>query len=33
MSVNIQDMREACDYFLIPFNQSTIQCQDLCKFA
>lgn len=29
-SVSIQDLREACDYFLIPFDQSTIQCQDLC---
>ncbi|UJR37194.1 hypothetical protein I4U23_029902 [Adineta vaga] len=29
-SLNIQDLREACDYFLIPFDQLTIQCQDLC---
>lgn len=29
-SVGIQDLREACDYFLIPFDQLTIQCQDLC---
>lgn len=29
-SVSIQDLREACDYFLIPFDQLTIQCQDLC---
>jgi hypothetical protein len=28
--VSIQDLREACDYFLIPFDQLTIQCQDLC---
>ncbi|UJR09019.1 hypothetical protein I4U23_013268 [Adineta vaga] len=29
-SISIQDLREACDYFLIPFDQLTIQCQDLC---
>ena len=26
----IQNLREACDHFLIPFDQLTIQCQDLC---
>ncbi|CAF4124058.1 unnamed protein product, partial [Rotaria magnacalcarata] len=29
-SISIQDLREACDYFLIPFDQLTIQSQDLC---
>jgi len=29
-SITVQDLREACDYFLIPFDQLTIQCQDLC---
>ncbi|CAF0736626.1 unnamed protein product [Didymodactylos carnosus] len=28
--VSVQDLREACDYFLIPFDFSTIHCQDLC---
>ncbi|CAF1564367.1 unnamed protein product [Didymodactylos carnosus] len=28
--VSVQDLREACDYFLILFDFSTIHCQDLC---
>lgn len=28
---HISDLREACDYFLIPFNMSTIQSNDLGK--
>ena len=28
--VNIRDLREACDYLLLPFNEKTIRCNDYC---
>ena len=30
-SVTIQELREACDYLLIPFDSLTIKCQNLSK--
>ena len=27
--VSVAEMREACDYFLIPFTADTVQCQNL----
>ena len=30
-SVSIQDLREACDYLLIPFTEHTIKCKNLSK--
>eukprot|EP00794_Sanderia_malayensis_P012707 gene12707-14012_t len=29
-NVTIPELREACDYLLIPFNASVIRCQNLC---
>jgi BTB/POZ domain-containing protein 10 len=31
-TVSVQELREACDYLLIPFDASTIKCQNLSKF-
>lgn len=28
-SVSIQELREACDYMLIPFSAETVKCQNL----
>lgn len=28
-SVSVQELRDACDYFLIPFNAETVRCQNL----
>ena len=28
-SVSVQELREACDYLLIPFDANTIKCQNL----
>ncbi|KAI1731105.1 BTB/POZ domain-containing protein [Ditylenchus destructor] len=28
-SVSVSELREACDYLLIPFNATTVKCQDL----
>jgi len=30
-SVSVQDIREACDYLLVPFDVSTVKCQNLRK--
>jgi BTB/POZ domain-containing protein 10 len=30
--ISICELREACDYFLLPFNASTIKCQNLVSF-
>lgn len=30
-AVSVQELREACDYLLIPFDASTIKCQNLSK--
>lgn len=31
-TVSVQELREACDYLLIPFDAKTIRCQNLRKF-
>lgn len=28
-SVSVQELREACDYLLVPFDAATIKCQNL----
>ncbi|KAL1502336.1 hypothetical protein ABEB36_007491 [Hypothenemus hampei] len=28
-SISVQELREACDYLLVPFNASTVRCQNL----
>ncbi|CAH8616232.1 unnamed protein product [Heterobilharzia americana] len=30
--VSVQELKEACDYFLIPFNQQTVRCENLRAF-
>ncbi|XP_018653213.1 hypothetical protein Smp_159620 [Schistosoma mansoni] len=30
--VPVQELKEACDYFLIPFNQQTVRCENLRAF-
>ncbi|CAJ0581511.1 unnamed protein product, partial [Mesorhabditis spiculigera] len=30
--VSVSDLREACDYFLVPFNSRTVRCQNLHAF-
>ena len=30
-SVSIQELREACDCFIVPFNESTVRTTNLCK--
>lgn len=32
-TVSVQELREACDYLLIPFGASTIKCQNLSKLS
>lgn len=29
MGVSVQELREACDYLLIPFDAKTVRCQNL----
>lgn len=31
-TVSVQELREACDYLLIPFDASTIKCQNLSMY-
>lgn len=31
-TVSVQELREACDYLLIPFDAKTIRCQNLRKY-
>ena len=31
--IPVQDLREACDYLLIPFSEQTIHCQNLSKLV
>lgn len=31
-TVTVQELREACDYLLVPFNANTVKCQNLSKF-
>lgn len=28
-TVTVQELREACDYLLVPFDASTVKCQNL----
>lgn len=30
-TVSVQELREACDYLLVPFDAHTIRCQNLRK--
>lgn len=30
-SESVQELREACDYLMIPFTEKTIQTQNLCE--
>jgi BTB/POZ domain-containing protein 10 len=30
-SVSVQELREACDYLLVPFDANTVRCQNLSK--
>lgn len=30
-SVSVSELREACDYFLLPFDANTIKCWNLSK--
>lgn len=30
-TVTVQELREACDYLLVPFDASTVKCQNLSK--
>ena len=32
-SESIQELREACDYLMIPFSEKTVRSQNLCKLA
>lgn len=31
-SVSVSELREACDYLLVPFNAQTVQCHNLRSF-
>lgn len=31
-SVSVSELREACDYLLVPFNARTVQCHNLRSF-
>lgn len=31
-SVTVRELREACDYLLIPFDANTVKCQNLRKW-
>ena len=30
-TVSVQELREACDYLLVPFDAQTVRCQNLSK--
>lgn len=30
-TVSVQELREACDYLLVPFDAHTVRCQNLSK--
>lgn len=32
-AVSVQELREACDYLLVPFDAHTIRCQNLRKYT
>ena len=31
-SVSVQELREACDYLLVPFSEKTVQTPNLCEW-
>lgn len=31
-TVSVQELREACDYLLVPFDVNTVRCHNLSKF-
>ena len=31
-AISVQDLKDACDYFLIPFSHQTVRCSNLRKF-
>lgn len=31
-SVSVQELREACDYLMVPFDSNTVRCQNLSEF-
>lgn len=31
-TVSVQELREACDYLLVPFDADTVRCQNLSKY-
>lgn len=31
-TVTVQELREACDYLLVPFDASTVKCQNLSEY-
>lgn len=31
-TVSVQELREACDYLLVPFDAHTVRCQNLSKY-
>lgn len=31
-TVSVQELREACDYLLVPFDATTVRCQNLSKY-
>lgn len=31
-TVSVQELREACDYLLVPFDAGTIRCQNLREY-
>lgn len=30
-TISVQELREACDYLLVPFDATTVRCQNLRK--
>lgn len=31
-SISVQELREACDYLLVPFDAKTVKCQNLREY-
>lgn len=32
-TVSVQELREACDYLLVPFDANTVKCQNLREYS
>lgn len=32
-TVSVQELREACDYLLLPFDVNTVKCQNLSEYC